>query len=190
MKEENREKLAKKYYDLKEALEKKREEHARFASYNKKRAEKILKEIDSTEKELEEYRIKLQEADMDFVEEEEKPLSETLYDKVADLDHYLSRGAQILKSKRRLFFFLFARHPKVVLAQMLFYAAKEARTIPKKITPFKEGPNRELCSEIEAFCQKLIEHSEKRWNHSLYSGEFLELYDEWAILMQELRANS
>jgi|GEM_PF-4043504 len=175
----NREEVAEKLYATKELLADKRAEQKRLLSYNKRKAEKLLVEITSLEDELKKLQAALKQADEEYTSEKPRSLSEKeqLSLLLQPLNHYMRQGATALEKKRR--FLIFARHPKVILAQAVYLAAQEAAKLPKKIAPLKMGALFELCSEIEAFCEELIYQANKRWNHALYVGEFLTLYSRF-----------
>ncbi|MCP5469945.1 MAG: hypothetical protein H7A36_05515 [Chlamydiales bacterium] len=189
MKEKNREEIAESLYMVKGELESIREERARLLDYNKKKADILALQITELEKELVEKKRALAFADAHF--EEAPPhiptLEEELCHLLAPLNRYMQKGAAALRSKRRRILFLFARHPKVVLAQMLHQAATEAEKVQKKMARFKNEPH---FLEISQFLETLVDHSKKRWNHALYDGEFLDLYDEWAALYSCLGADA
>ena len=186
MKEKNRESIAQKFYKTRENLDQKREMQKRLISYNPKKANKIQDEISILERDLSSLETALTKADNNYSpsKKEEPTEKELLYSLIAPLDQYMRQGAAALKKRRILLFF--ARHPKVVLAQMLYLAAKEAEILPKKIAPYKEGAYCDLCTKVEGFCQELVNHSNKRWNHALYSGEFLALYERWNSIIYAL----
>ena len=190
MKEKNRETIAQSLYEKKELLDSKKEERARLYSYNKKKADQVQAEVLLLESELEILQKELLEADSNYTPPlpTQKSEKEKLYTIIAPLDRYMASGAAALEKRRFLLFF--ARHPKVVLAQMLHQGAMEAATLPKKMAPFKQGAYHNLCIEIEQFCQLLISHANQRWNSALYSGELLTLYKQWDKLVRCLRSNT
>ncbi|MCH9610532.1 MAG: hypothetical protein K0U11_06720 [Gammaproteobacteria bacterium] len=186
MKAENREEIASNYYEKKEAVQRKKEEVARLLHYNKRGAEKSGIELKRLQSELASLKQRLDQADNSPLTTPPPPTQkELLLQELTQLDSYLEMGQTALK--KRWFPLFFARHPKVVLAQMLFLAAKEARLLPKKIAPFKKGALKAICCDLECFCKVLIRQSEQRWNGALYRGHFLTLVEQWKQLSNKLK---
>lgn len=190
MKEKNREEIAEDLYAKQEQLLLKREEEQRLLHYNIKKAQNVKKEIEQLEKRIKELKVSLREADASYQTKTAKVLTEKerLLKLLTPLDHYLQEGAAALKKRRFLIFF--ARHPKVVLAQMLHQAAQEAKQLRHSLSTFEKGEYQELSGAIRKFCKELIEHYDKRWNNALYSGEFLTLVESWNQLIEPLRSDS
>ena len=186
-----REVVAERFFKEKALLEEEKEEYARLLHYNHKKAALLASKIEERINKLDRAQKALEQADLNYRETPPPPLTwqEELMQHLLPLDHCLQKGATALQSKKR-HFLLFRRHPKVVLAQALHFAAKEAEIVAKKMALLKKEPFVELCEDIELFCQKLIEQTEKRWNHSLYDGEFITLKEEWNTLTAPLRSDS